>query len=227
MYKIFIGNDKRTNISTSVLIQSIIEKASKPISITVLNLDTLPIKRKGLTDFTFSRYLVPYLSNFEGKSLFIDSDTLFLEDPIKLFEEDHKEAVSVVPFTGEFAFERPSVMLFNNALCQNLTPEYIDNPESQPQSFSWAESVGKLSNKWNFLVLYQRREELEAELKTQVGLVHYTAGGPFFKECEHHSFNKEWFKTKENMLDYCAWLELHGSSVHCENVLDNLHKKGK
>lgn len=66
MHRIFIGGDPRQVVSLSTLIWSITKNAKEPVSITPLVLETLPIKRQGLTPFTWSRFLVPYLCNYQG-----------------------------------------------------------------------------------------------------------------------------------------------------------------
>ena len=80
LLRIFIGIDKRQPVAYHVLCSSIQRRCSRPVSFTPLIIDQLPIDRVGLTDFTFARYLVPYLCNYEGKALFIDSDILLNSD---------------------------------------------------------------------------------------------------------------------------------------------------
>src|ERR1700730_13973383 len=86
MLRIFVGHDPLQPVSTTVLVHSIISRASKPVCVTPLSLKTLPIKRRALTEFTYSRFLVPYLCDYQGWSLFLDTDMLVLEDIAKLFE---------------------------------------------------------------------------------------------------------------------------------------------
>jgi hypothetical protein len=74
MLRIFVGHDPLQPVSTTVLVHSIISRASKPVCVTPLSLKTLPIKRRGLTEFTYSRFLVPYLCDYQGWSLFLDTD---------------------------------------------------------------------------------------------------------------------------------------------------------
>ena len=110
--KIFIGYDGRQPISYTVLQSSIIRRTSEPVSIAPLVLKTLPIKRQGLTPFTFSRFLVPHLCHYEGWALFLDIDILLLDDISKLFRlADDKYAIMVSK--NEHKFEWASVMLFN------------------------------------------------------------------------------------------------------------------
>ena len=213
MLRIFIGIDERQPIAYHVLVSSIQCRASKPVAITPLILDQLPIKRRGLTSFTFSRYLVPYLCNYEGQALFIDSDMLLLGDVAELFDSQSGSSVDIVPFAGNFAFERPSVMLFNCAECRDLTPELIET--GNPQDFSWAKSIGHLSADWNHLVGY-------APYNPDAKLIHYTQGIPGYKECRRCDYAQEWFDEKEVMLEHCSWLEIMGNSVHAKPVLDRL-----
>lgn len=49
------------------------------------------------TDFSFTRFLTPYLSDYQGWSIFIDCDMLVLDDIAKLLAlRDQRYAVQVV-----------------------------------------------------------------------------------------------------------------------------------
>lgn len=216
MLRIFIGIDERQPIAYHVLVSSIQRRASKPVAITPLILSQLPIQRRGLTSFTYSRYLVPYLCNYEGQALFIDSDMLVLGDVAEIFDSASGASVDIVPFGGSFVFERPSVMLFDCAKCTDLTPELIET--GTPQDFKWAQDVGSLSPDWNHLVGY-------APYNPDAKLVHYTQGVPGYKECRDCDYAQEWFDEKEVMLSHCSWLEIMGDSVHAPHVLKRLKEK--
>ena len=71
--RIFVGFDPRQPVAFQTLVHSIWSRASLPVSITRLQLNQLPLKRRGLTEFTYSRYMVLYLCGYEGEALF---DTL-------------------------------------------------------------------------------------------------------------------------------------------------------
>ena len=60
MISVFIGFDERQRVSFTTLASSIYELSSAPVSVSPLVLRTLPISRRGLTPFTFSRFLVPW-----------------------------------------------------------------------------------------------------------------------------------------------------------------------
>jgi len=114
MDTIYIGYDPREHVAAEALIRSIEDKASRPINIVTLNSESL--RRAGLyrrapdlnstvwgddpidhmvdvfdkkpfsTDFSFSRFLIPFLNQFEGHALYMDCDMYFREDPCILFD---------------------------------------------------------------------------------------------------------------------------------------------
>ena len=103
MINIFIGFDTNEEVAYHVLSASIIKRASKPVSITPISLNSLKSifnrKRNILesTEFSFSRFLVPYLSDYQGWSIFMDCDMLMLDDIAKLWElRDDKYALMCV-----------------------------------------------------------------------------------------------------------------------------------
>ena len=69
LLNIFVGFDQKA-IAYHTFVQSMIEKSSIPLSITPLaenNLDEYSEKHTdGTNKFTYSRFLVPYLMNFQG-----------------------------------------------------------------------------------------------------------------------------------------------------------------
>ncbi len=76
MINVFIGYDYGEQAAYHVLAESIRSHASGPVAITPLALNNLPEFKRARapnqsTDFAFSRFLVPYLSNYKGWSIFI------------------------------------------------------------------------------------------------------------------------------------------------------------
>ena len=209
--RVFIGMDERQPLAYTVLQSSIVRRASRPVSITPLLLSQLPPVKRGLTDFTYSRYLVPYLCEYEGTALFMDADMVCQCDIYDLEAYAGSEPVAVVPHSGAMSFERPSLMLFNNSMCPELTPEYIK--KNQPGNFQWADSVGALPAKFNHLVGYDKPTGEEA-------ILHYTAGIPDFKEVFGMGFEREWLMEKEIALKSPSWFELMGKSVHARKVME-------
>ena len=101
VFRVFIGYDERQAVSYTSLQHSILETASQPVSVTPLILNTLPITRRGLTPFTFSRFLVPWLCNYQGHALFLDADMFLVSDICEMtryFNDEH--AISVADKLG-------------------------------------------------------------------------------------------------------------------------------
>lgn len=219
MINVFIGYDPREAVAYSVLAYSIQSRASQPVSIVPLMLsqlkEVLTRERHPLqsTDFSFSRFLSPYLSGYAGWSAFMDCDMLMLDDVANLWKlRDDRFAVMVVKhhhvpretvkFLGEpqSKYEKKnwsSVMLFNNARCRALTREYVNAASGlELHQFKWLESddlIGALPDRWNHLVGYNppRRD---------ASLVHYTLGGPYFDEYRDCEYSKEWYAERDAML---------------------------
>ena len=165
------------------------------------------------TDFSFSRFLVPYLSDYEGHSIFMDCDMLVLDDIAALWDlRDSAYALQVVKHdhrpreTMKFlrqtqtAYEKKnwsSVMLFNNEKCAALTPEYVSTASGLDlHQFKWLggdEHIGELPHRWNHLVDYDHPSR-------EVSLAHYTLGGPYFPEYVNCEYSSEWRSEREAML---------------------------
>ncbi|MEW6037338.1 MAG: glycosyltransferase [Pseudomonadota bacterium] len=217
--RIFIGYDPREALAFSVLAHSIHVRASQPVSITPLMLSQLgqayrrernPLQS---TDFSFSRFLVPYLSGFSGWSIFMDCDMLVLDDIAELWAlRDERYAVQVVKhnhvpeeeikFLGKVQtrYEKKnwsSVMLFNNAKCKALTPDYVNTASGlELHQFKWLETsalIGEIPHRWNHLVGYDSPSP-------EVSLVHYTIGGPYFEEYRDCEYSEEWRAEFTGML---------------------------
>ena len=99
---IFIGYDSKEITAYHVLSQSIIKYSSVPVRFTPIFLKNIGVifnrERSPLqsTEFSFSRFLVPYLSNYQGWSLFLDCDMLARADIAELFSlRDDRYAVMV------------------------------------------------------------------------------------------------------------------------------------
>ena len=217
--RVFIGYDAREAVAFNVLSHSIQLHASRPVMIAPVMLDQLrgcfgrtqdPLQS---TDFSFSRFLVPYLCGYQGWSIFMDCDMLALEDIYKLWAlRDDRHAVMVVKHDyvpkeetkflnavqTKYAKKNwSSVMLFNNAKCGTLTPEYVNSASGlELHQFKWLESddlIGAIPSRWNYLVGCDQSAD-------GVAVVHYTIGGPYFSEYADCEFSAEWFKARDALL---------------------------
>lgn len=223
MMRIFIGFDPREEAAYHVLSRSIIARSSKPVSIAPLALTQLkdcytrPYNPMQSTDFSFSRFLVPYLCDYQGWVLFMDCDMLALDDVAKLWDmRDDSKAVMVVkhdykPSGKMRALNRPnsayekknwsSVMLMNCARCTALTPDYVNSASGlELHRFQWlgdqAEAlIGELPLRWNFLV-----DEYDAVPVEQISNLHYTLGGPYFEDYRNCGYASLWFKERDQIF---------------------------
>jgi lipopolysaccharide biosynthesis glycosyltransferase len=220
MIRIFIGYDQREAAAFSVLAHSIHRRASQPVAIAPVMLDQLKAvfkrERNALqsTDFSFSRFLTPWMCGYQGWAIFIDCDMLVLDDVAKLWAmRDDRYALQVVKhhhvpkedvkFLGQrqSKYEKKnwsSVMLMNCAKCRALTPEYVNTATGlELHQFKWLEGddlIGEIPSRWNHLVGYDAP-------RSDAALVHYTIGGPYFDEYKACEYSREWFDEKAHMLE--------------------------
>ena len=227
MIRIFIGFDPRETVAYHVLSHSIHARASAPVSIAPLMLSQLgglmTRERNSLqsTDFSFSRFLTPYLCGFEDWAIFMDCDMLVLEDIAKLWAlRDEKYAVMCVKhdhvpkektkFLGaqQTKYEKKnwsSVMLFNCAKCTALTPDYVNSASGLDlHRFNWLgddDLIGEIPHRWNLLVGYDQSIPVD-----EISNLHYTIGGPYFHDYKDIDYAAEWFAERDEMLR-CEQLE--------------------
>ena len=214
MIRVFVGYDDNEKVAFSTLSHSLLKHATQPIAITPIRLqnikdvfvrERLPIQS---TEFAFSRFLVPYLCNYSGHAIFMDCDMLSRSDISELWRQrTTKYAVqcvqhdytpsSTVKFLNQPQTPYPkknwsSMMLFNNAKCTTLTPDYVNSATGlELHQYKWLENeelIGKIDEEWNWLVG-------EYEHNPNAKLVHYTEGGPYFKNYKHCDYSEEWFDT--------------------------------
>lgn len=214
--RIFIGYDPRQPLAFQVLADSIWSHSSLPVAITRLQLNQLPMKRTGLTEFTYSRYLVPYLCNYEGEAVFMDADMLCLADIAELYWMCHNRFDSVSVVQNKLRFEWPSLMFFNNSHCKGLTLDVIE--KGQPQGFEWATSVGAIPPEWNHLIGYDAPRK-------DVKIVHFTQGIPCFEETKDSEYAAEWTDVLKHANGTVSWKAIMGNSVHAKPVIERMAKR--
>ena len=219
MINVFIGYDSKEKVAYNVLSHSIIQNSTKPVAITPIALNNLKDdfvrERNNIssTEFSFSRFMIPYLMNYQGWALFMDCDMLMFEDIAELWRmRDDSKAIQVckhdyVPkektkFLGQTQTAYPkknwsSFMLMNCKKCSTLTPDYVNRASGlELHQFKWLESeelIGELPLEWNWLVG-------EYEHKKDVKNVHYTEGGPWFTDYRECDYSKDWFKNHDECM---------------------------
>ena len=223
MINIFVGYDSKEKVAFNTLSYSILKNSTQPIAITPIYLenikDTFVRERNNLssTEFSFSRFIIPHLMNYQGWALFMDCDMLMKADIAELWRlRDDKYAVQVcqhdyIPksatkFLGQTQTVYPkknwsSFMLMNCKKCITLTPDYVNKASGlELHQFKWLETedlIGGLPLEWNWLA-----EEYEP--KEDIKNIHYTEGGPYFKGYEEIDYAKDWFEYHKE----CNELEL-------------------
>lgn len=223
-FKIFVGYDQREDLAYEVCRYSLLKRASIPVEIFPIKQSEL--RQKGVywrercklesTEFSFSRFLTPYLANYQGWAMFVDCDFLYLADIKELFDlVDDKYAVMCVQhdytpkettkMDGAVQTVYPrknwsSMVLYNCGHPKNrvLTPEVV-NKESGAflHRFQWLEDdeIGEISFVWNFLVGHNK--VVEGDPNTSPKAIHYTLGGPWFEQWKDCEFGYLWLKEKE------------------------------
>ena len=216
---IVVGFDQKESVAYHTFAQSVIENSTIPTRFMPLNIGSLTnykeTHKDGSNDFIYSRFLVPYLMNFNGWAIYADGDMVCLEDIKKLWDlRDDKFAVQVVKhdyktkiktkYWGNKNEDYPrknwsSLILWN---CEHsshkiLTPEFIQKQTGAfLHRFSWIkdDEIGEIEKEWNWLAM-------EYEEKNDINLIHYTICTPCFKEYENTSLSSHWKKSFLNMLD--------------------------
>lgn len=229
---IFIGFDPREAIAYHVFAHSILSRASIPVSI--VPLVQSPLRAKDLfwrgigenvsTEFSFTRFLVPYLSGYRGLAIFADCDMVMKADVAELLEIAEEERLlhgdgpavlvakhdyvprSLVKMDGQKQVAYPrknwsSFIVFDCAKCTTLTPRYVSSASAMDlHRFNWLGSapephIGSLPLEWNHLVG-------EYGPNPNAKNLHFTLGGPWFpgyENCEHAT---DWYEARDAMFGH-------------------------
>ena len=214
--KIYIGYDSRHPIASSVCEYSL-KKHSKNLDINHLKLSDLEQLywreyKDQSTEFTYTRFLIPYLQDYTGWALFCDNDFLFLKDVKKIFElADDKYAVmccqhdytprAITKMLGkkQVPYKRKnwsSLMLIN---CGHESVKNLDLSTVSEQSgkylhqFEWLKTneIGSIPRHWNWLVNWYKETD-----EDKPSALHFTEGGPWIVDSEYKDL---WLKYKKQM----------------------------
>lgn len=168
-----------------------------------------PRDPKQATEFSFTRFLIPYLMNYKGFAVFCDGDFLWVNDPKSIREHlDPNLAVHCVQHNiqddqltsikmdnrVQIWYPRKnwsSMMVINceHPLVQKLTPEVVNTaPAGYLHQLEWAEnSIGSLPLAYNFLVGYYLPQG-------DVCAYHYTDGIPLHTGYENCEYSDLWMQ---------------------------------
>jgi lipopolysaccharide biosynthesis glycosyltransferase len=229
-FKIFIGWDPREVEAFYTAAYSIMKYSTIPVEI--FKLDKAVLVKAGVyrridtdvsTDFAMTRFLVPFLSKYKGWSLFMDCDQILTTDIKELYNQrNDRFAVMVVKhpeyipakqikMDGQKQDKRTrknwsSVVLWNNAHGYNrsMNPETVNNQNGKfLHTFSWLHDdyIGSLHRTWNWLC-----DENWTKQTDLPKLIHYTNGGPWFKDrkecinCEYADIWNQYNEEYHNMV---------------------------
>jgi hypothetical protein len=219
---IYIGYDSIEPVAYHTLAHSILRRSSIPVSFTPLVMRSLRgaggyARERGpleSTEFSLTRFLVPSLSNYEGWSVFMDCDMLCRVNIADLMLEvlpQQDKAVIVcqhdyTPSSTTKFLNRPqtvyarkqwsSFMVFNNAKCKALTPQYVNTATGlQLHQFQWVKdtAIGSLPLLWNWLMG-------EYEPSPAAKILHFTNTPPWFAGYEDVDGAHEWRAERAAML---------------------------
>ena len=254
--KIFIGYDDREAVAARVLKHSIERRTHSNVEVNFLEHRNL--RQSGLftrpwvidadtgnyrdlidgkpfsTQFSHTRFLVPYLSGYKGWALFLDCDMIFRSNIKKLFDfVDDRYAVMCVKHqqqvrTNEIKMDnRPnesypmknwsSFMLFNCAHPANraLTPAEVSfNSGGSMHRFDWLGNknlIGSLPPSYNYIPKVSNPMPI-----SDIDVVHYTYGGPWFDnpECKEVPLADLWIEEYESFAGNAD----HGAALSFPSV---------
>ena len=217
--KVFVGYDHREDIAYQVCKHSI-ESRSHSVEVIPLNIKKLtaeghyfrPDDEKGSTEFTFTRFLVPHLTDYTGWAVFCDCDVIWqvgIEDLMK--QADPQYAVMVVKheytpteqikMDGKIQYSYPrknwsSVILWNCDHPSNkmLTKDIVNHETGAfLHRFQWLpdSEIGALPTVYNWLVNWYHEPE-DGKPK----IIHYTEGGPWFDNYVNCAYGANWEREK-------------------------------
>lgn len=203
MWKVYIGWDPAQQEAAEVCRYTLLKHSTIPLQVSFLKLKDLNEQKiiwaedsEATTETTLSRFLVPHLSQYQGWSLYVDPDYVFMGDVRELFQSmESRYACSVVKvqykpkqetkLDGRTQVTYPrkcwsSLILYNNShgKIKSLTPEFVN--QSKPiflHRFDWlaGNELGGLNLEWQVIPGYA-----DASIETsKIKALHFTEGGPW------------------------------------------------
>jgi hypothetical protein len=221
--KIFIGWDSREDIAYQVCRESLIKHSSIP-------LDIVPLKQSELrernlywrdrdplssTEFSFTRFLVPYLAGYKGWAVFMDCDFLWRGDIAALEDYMNPSCAAYVVKHDYWPKETTkmdgavqttyhrknwsSMVLWNtqHRQMQMLTPELVNRESGlylHRFGFLTDDVIGELPIAYNYLEGWYTREDCP-----NPQAVHFTRGGPWFRDYMDVEYGDEWINLAKRL----------------------------
>lgn len=217
MIHIFAGYDPNEAAGYATFCHSVLTRASEPVSITPIARNTFSWWKRygendGATEFSFARFLIPYLMGYRGHAIFMDgADMLCLGDVAELWKmRSHRHSVQCVQHAPYEPLKTKmwnqenrqypkknwsSVMILNCEYhhAHKLTPELVATaPGAYLHQFDWAEEdrIGSLPPEWNCLVQHHPIDHAK--------ILHFTNGLPDIHP-SNTGADKLWYEERTRM----------------------------
>lgn len=198
MLTIFCGYDAREAVGFHTFCQSVIERSTIPVQLVPLGGSGM---MQGSNEFTYSRFLVPYLMNYKGRAVFADaSDMLCLGDVKELLTMLNMLDTAVGVVKHEYETVNPIKYIGTELECKNydyprknwaslmlidcehpswriIEPDTLSgfsNLELLKLRFIPNDQITEIDDAWNRLVD-------EGQSLDGAKLIHWTAGIPAFE----------------------------------------------
>lgn len=237
MLKIFVGWDSREDVAYQVCKYSIESRSSIPVEVIPLKQGELraagiynrPVDSLASTEFTFTRFFVPYLCNFSGNAVFCDCDFLWDCDAAEIldifqhrfYDVNDKLPIRVVrhnyepketdKMDGKKQYLYPkknwsSMIMWNCEHPANmvLTPEFLNKAAgSTLHQFKWLtdNQIGGLEKKYNWLEGWYHEPQ-----DGKPSIIHYTRGNVYFKDYQDVEYGDLW-KTEFEKMTGTPWTD--------------------
>ena len=214
--KVFIGSGEASRIERKVLIHSLRKNSQRDIDIYVFNGThnaielndeepfiaplSLKLKYQNTTEFSLYRFLIPEICNYQGRAIYVDSDTISLTDIGELFDTP-MNGFDFLTKKGSYAHRGSnlwglSVMLLNCEKCRfDLTTifkeieqglyTYSDFSRMSELFLSYHQyNIGEMNPNWNVFDYWDN----------DTNLIHYTNLYTQPWKFPNHPYGELWFE---------------------------------
>jgi hypothetical protein len=219
--KVFIGSGEASLIERKVAIYSLRKHTRRHLDIYVFNGThnaielndeepvlspmSLRIKYRNVTEFSLYRFLIPALCDYNGKAIYIDSDTVCLSDIGQLFDTPLDDADFLAKpdaYEGGQLWGL-SVMLIDCNKCRFDLERIVHEVDSNQYSLSdfslmdpkflahHPYKIGRLDPSWNVF----------DQWNDQTKLIHYTNLETQPWKYPNHPYGELWFSYLQQALD--------------------------
>lgn len=210
--KVFIGSGEASRIERKTAILSLRKHTTRPLDIYVINGThnsiqlndeepflapmSLRVKYRNITEFSLYRYLIPELCNYQGRAIYVDSDTICLADVGELFDTPMEGADFLAKYEADEQVWGMSVVLVDCEKSRFDLETIIDEIDAGLYSITdfsrmsqrflahHPYKIGRLDPAWNDFDKYEEGTKL----------IHYTALLSQPWKYHDHPYGELWFR---------------------------------